>query len=109
MGKFTIPWLSVLGVYSHGQRLAVFESGDQQVDLVIGVDPVVVFWVGKVQGDHALLLQVGFVNTGEASGDDCNATEVARFESSVLTRRAFSIVHITNDNPLDAIFLVLAG
>ena len=95
MRQFTIPFLSIFGVYFHDQRLADFKARDEQVDLVVGIDLVVVFWIGKSKRKHALFLQIGFVDTGEASSNYGDTAEVSRFEGSMLARRAFPIIPIT--------------
>lgn len=40
-----------------------------EVDLVGGLDAVVVGGVLEVEGEHALLLEVGLVDTSERAGD----------------------------------------
>lgn len=81
----------------------------EETHLVIGLDLVVVGGVSEGKRKHTLLLQVGLVDTGERTGDDGKTTEVARLESSVLTRRALTVVPVTNDNPLDTLGLVVTG
>lgn len=46
------------------------------------------------------------MNTGERSDDDGQATEESGFESGVLTRRTFTVVVVTNDNPFDTLFTI---
>jgi len=53
--------LAVLGVDNHGHGLANCELGDLEVNLVIGIEFVVVGGVREGEGKHTLLLQVGFV------------------------------------------------
>ena len=72
-------------------------------------DLVIVGGVGEGQGQHALLLQVGLVDTGEGSGDDGNTTQVTGLQSSVLTGRTLTVVPVTDDNPPDALGLVITG
>lgn len=79
------------------------------VNLVVGGDLVVVGRVGEGQGEHALLLQVGLVDTSEGAGDDGETTEVTGFESSVFTGRALAVVVVTNDDPLDAVVAVVGS
>lgn len=52
--------------------------------LVHGVNLVVVCWVSECKGQQALLLQVGFMDPGEALGDDGPAPEVARLQRRML-------------------------
>jgi hypothetical protein len=81
----------------------------QKVDLVLGLDLVVVGGVAEGQRKHTLLLQVGLVNTSEGAGDDSETTEVTGLESGVLTGRTLSVVPVTDDNPLDTTSLVVTG
>ena len=57
----------------------------QNVNLVAGLDLLIILRVGESQSEHTLLLQVGFVDTGERASDDSETTEETRFESSVFT------------------------
>lgn len=79
------------------------------VDLVVGSDLVVVSGVGEGQSEHALLLQVGLVDTSEGAGDDGETTKVTGFKSSVFTRRALAVVVVSDDNPLDAVVAVVGS
>lgn len=81
----------------------------EETHLVVGLNLVVVGGVSEGKRKHTLLLQVGLVDTGERTGDDGKTTKVAGLESSVLTRRALTVVPVTNDNPLDALGLVVTG
>lgn len=47
------------------------------------------------------------MDTSKAANNDGQTTQVAGFQSSVLTGRTLSIVVVTNDNPLDALVAVL--
>lgn len=100
---------TVLGVDTEGHGLANLELSAQEVDLVLGVDLVVVGRIGEGQRKHTLLLQVGLVDTSEGAGDDGETTEVTGLESGVLTGRALTVVPVTNDNPLDTTSLVVTG
>ena len=51
--------------------------------------------------DIPLLLQVGLVDTGKRSADDSAATQESRFERGVFTRRAFTVVFVTDNDPWD--------
>lgn len=61
MGEFAFPGISVLGMNSHSQWLANGKFGKHEIHFVIGVDFIVVGWVAKGKGQHALLLQIGFM------------------------------------------------
>ena len=92
---------------SHG-----FTNGElsaEKVDLVAGLDLLVVVGVGEGQGKHTLLLEVGLVDTSEGAGDDGKTTEVTGLESGVLTGRALTVVPVTDDDPADALLLVVTG
>ena len=52
-------------MYHHCDWLANLELCAEDVDLIIGVDLVIVLCVREVQWQHALLLQVGLMNTGK--------------------------------------------
>jgi len=77
------------------------------VDLVAGVNPVVIFAVGKSQRHDTLLFQVGLVDTSEALGDNDAAAEVTGLQGGMLTGRALAVVVLGNDEPLDATLLPL--
>ena len=81
----------------------------QNVHLVAGLDLVIVLGVDKCQGKHALLLQVRFVDTSKGADNDRKTTEVTRLEGSMFTRGTFTIVVITNDDPLDAVVAVVGS
>lgn len=60
-----VPGLAVRRVNLHRHRLAHGNVGDMEVDLVVRRDLVVISGILKGQRQHALLLQVGLVNTSE--------------------------------------------
>ena len=64
-----------------------------------GKDLVVVGRVVEGQRQHALLLQVGLVDTGEALDDDGAPAEVTRFQRRVLAGRSFAVVFRTDHHP----------
>jgi hypothetical protein len=97
------------GVDTEGHGLANGELGAEKVDLVAGLDLLVILGVGEGQGKHTLLLQVGLVDTSEGAGDDGKTTEVTGLESGVLTGRALTVVPVTDDDPADALLLVVTG
>ena len=101
--------LAILGVDTEGHGLANGDLGGEQVNLVLGLDLVVVGGVGEGQRQHTLLLQVGLVDTSEGAGDDGQTTQVAGLQSGVLTRATLTVVPVTDDNPLDATGLVVTG
>jgi hypothetical protein len=100
---------AVGGVDAEGHGLADGKLGAEKVDLVAGLDLLVVVRVGEGQGKHTLLLQVGLVDTSEGAGDDGKTTKVTGLESGVLTGRALTVVPVTDDDPADALLLVVTG
>mmetsp|Transcript_24095 Transcript_24095/g.75512 ORF Transcript_24095/g.75512 Transcript_24095/m.75512 type:complete len:373 (-) Transcript_24095:1175-2293(-) len=87
-------------------RHKVREAGDGE--RVAGADLVVVGLVSEGEGEHALLLQVGFVDARERLDDHRAAAEVARLERGVLAGRALAVVLIADHHPRDARGLVRA-
>jgi hypothetical protein len=75
----------------HVSDLGRLKLASNRSYLVIGLNLVVVGGVGEGQGQHALLLEVGLVDTSERTGDDGETTEVAGLESSVLTGRTLTV------------------
>lgn len=100
---------AVGGVDAEGHGLANLELGAEKVDLVVGLDLLVVGGVREGEGKHTLLLQVGLVDTSEGAGDDSETAKVAGLESGVLTGRALTVVPVTDDDPPDALALVVTG
>lgn len=95
---------------NEGQVLARSERFEtKNVDLVGRLELVVVGGIGEGQGKHALLLQVGLVDTGERPDNDGETTEVTWLESCVLTGRTLAVVGVTNDDPLDTLLPVFSG
>jgi hypothetical protein len=101
--------VTVGGVNTEGHGLANLELSAEKVDLVAGLDLLVVLGVGEGKGKHTLLLQVGLVDTSEGAGDDGETAKVTGLESGVLTGRALTVVPVTNDDPADALLLVVTG
>lgn len=101
--------LTVGGLDTESDGLANSKLSAEDVDLVIGVDPVVVGGVGEGERKHTLLLEVGLMDTSERAGDDGETTKVAGLESGVLTRRTLTVVPITDNDPTDALGLVVTG
>lgn len=85
MRELNIKALSVLGVDLEGHWLANSDFRAHKINLVLGLNLVVVFWVDEGQRQHSLLLQVGFVDTGKASGDDSKTAKMSGLKSSVLS------------------------
>ena len=96
-------------VDDQGDGLANSELGSLDVDLVVGADLLVVGGLREGQGKHTLLLQVGLVDTSEGAGDDGKTAKVTGLESGVLTGRALTVVPVTDDDPADALLLVVTG
>lgn len=90
-------------------KLICFEKGQSVANRILGLNLVVVGRFGEGERKHTLLLQVGLVDTGKASGDDSKTTKMAGLESSVLTGATLAVVPVANNNPLDALLLVITG
>jgi hypothetical protein len=101
--------VAVGGVNAEGHGLTNLELCAEKVDLVVGLDLLVVLGVGEGEGKHTLLLQVGLVDTSEGAGDDGETAKVTGLESGVLTGRALTVVPVTDDDPPDALLLVVTG
>lgn len=86
-------------------RSEALEADD--INLVIRADLVVVSRVHERQREHALLLQVGLVNTCEGASDDGKTAKEAGLKRSVLAGGTFTVVVVTNDDPLDAAVTVV--
>lgn len=97
------------GVNTEGHGLANLELCAEKVDLVVGLDLLVVLGIGEGEGKHTLLLEVGLVDTSEGAGDDGKTTKVTGLESGVLTGRALTVVPVTDNDPADALALVVTG
>lgn len=61
-------------------------------ELVRARDEVVVGRVLEPEREHALLLEVGLVDTSKRADEDSAATEETGLKSGVLTRRTLSVV-----------------
>ena len=48
-------------------------------------------------------------NTSEGSSNNSDTSQVTRFQSGVLTGRALAVVPVTDNNPFDAVLLVVTG
>src|SRR5262245_14985468 len=79
-----------------------------ETDPVVLADLVVVRWVLEREGQEALLLQIRLVDPRKAAHDDGGAAQQPRREGRMLTARAFTIVRVADDDPLDALRLVVA-
>jgi hypothetical protein len=100
---------AISGVDNKGDGLANGELSALDVNTVVGANLLVVGGLREGEGKHTLLLQVGLVDTSEGAGDDGKTTKVPGLESSVLTGRTLAVVPVTNDDPLDAVLLVVTG
>ena len=79
------------------------------VEHVLFLDLVVVGSVLEGEGEHALLLEVRFVDAGEALHDHGLHAEEARFHGGVFAARAFTVVFVTDDDGSRALGLVNLG
>lgn len=73
-----------------GNKSQVLSGGEcvqaQDVNLVAGLDLVVVLRVSESESKHTLLLQVRLVDTSKRPGDNGKTTKVAGLKGSVLAR-----------------------
>jgi hypothetical protein len=91
-----------------GQVLARSEGIQaDNVNLVVGLDLVVAGGFNEGESKHTLLLQVGLVDTSEGAGDDSETTKESGLEGGVLTRGTFTVVVVTDNDPLDATVTVV--
>ena len=88
-------------------RSQVLQS--DEADAVVLTDAVVVRQVTERERQQPLLLQVAFVDAGEAADDDRHATKEPRRQSGVFTAAALPVVVITNDDPLQAMGFIVPG
>jgi hypothetical protein len=95
-----------LSVLVSGNQCQVFAFSEfletLNVDVIVTLELVIVGGINESEGEHALLLQVGLVDTGKAADDDGQTTEVSGLKSSMFTAGTLTIVRVTNDDPLDA-------
>ena len=80
-----------------------------QRDAVSVAHPVVVRRVGEHQRQHALLLEIAFVDARERARQDRRAAEIARRHRGVLAARPLAVVLVPDDDPLLPRRLVGAG
>lgn len=96
-----------------GEQRQVLSGGEavksENRHLVRWLDLIVVCGIGKGEGEHALFFQVCFVNARERADDDSEASQESWLESSVLTGRTFTIVMVTDDDPLNSLLAVVGG
>ena len=87
-----------------GTRGELGETDD--VEHVLFLDLVVVGGVLEGEGEHALLLEVRFVDAGEALHDHGLHAEEARFHGSMFAAGAFTVVLVTDNDGARALGLV---
>ena len=97
-------------VDAQGERSAGGEIGESEdAEAVALGDEVVVGGIAEGEGEHALLLEIGFGDASEGTGDDDVAAAEADFHGGVLAARAFAVVFVADGDPADAGVLVGAG
>ena len=89
-------------VDTRGKGLETFNG-----NLVGWLDLVVVGGVDECQCEHSLFLQVGLMDTSERTSDDGQSTKEAGLQSGVFTRGTFTVVVVTDDDPLDTLVTVV--
>src|SRR6266849_5660507 len=78
-------------------------------DAVRLLEEIVVGGLREGQGENALLLEIGLVDTREAPHDDHLASEIARRHRGVLPARALAVVLVADHDPALALGFELAG
>src|SRR5262249_46351642 len=63
----------------------------------------------KRERQQPLLLQVTFVDAGEAADNDRHTTKKPRRQSGVFAAAALAVVVIANDDPLQAMHFIVPG
>ena len=76
---------------------------------VVDLYAVEVGWIVKRQRQHALLLQVGLVDPGEAAHDDRPAARMPRRHRRVFPAAAFAVILIAHRRPANPLLLVVSG
>jgi hypothetical protein len=82
----------------HASQIARDEIGDADGgDRVASGDEGVIGLVGEPEGEDALLLEVGLVDSGKGAGDDEGAAVEAGLEGGVFSGGAFAVVLIESE------------
>lgn len=105
VGQLDIERLAILGVDSQSHGLANGELRQLKINSGIRRNAVVVGGVSEGQRKHALLLQVGLVDSSKAAGDDGQTTQVTGLQSGMLTRAALTVVPVNDANPATHAFV----
>lgn len=101
--KLNLILCSILVLHHEGQIRSRWKAlQPKDVNLVSTFDFIIILGVGKCQCEHSLLLEVCFVDTGEAADNDSKTSKETWFESGVFARGTLAVIVVTNDNPLDA-------
>src|SRR5690606_20987182 len=90
---------SITVVEDESKRLfgsKLFQIND--VDWVIFLNLIVVRFIGKRKGQHALLFRIRLVDTGEGSRENYSCAQVTWLHGGVFAGRTFTIVMITDNN-----------
>src|SRR5690606_13043924 len=66
------------------------------IDNIIFLHFIVVFFVIESKCEHTLFLQVGFMDTSEALYDDCAYTQMSGFHSGMFSGATFAVDFITD-------------
>ena len=78
-------------------------------DAILFLDLVVVGRVHEGQRQHALLLEVGLVDAGQALGEHHANAQIAGFHGGVFAARAFTVVVVADDHGIHIVVLVVAS
>ena len=74
---------------------------------VIFAYAIIIPGVAEGQSDKALLLEIGLVDSREATGDDRRAAQEPGRQRSVLATTTFAVVIVADYDPLQALALVI--
>lgn len=81
----------------------------EDINLIIRAHFIVICGIRKCQGKHTLLLQVGLVDTGKRTNNDRKSTQESRLEGSVLARRTFTVIGVTNNDPFNTMVTIMSS
>ena len=104
-------FLAAVGVLQHCRYRAARREFRQpyQAHPVVVLHPIPVGRVLKGKRQQALLFEVGFVDAGEAAGDDGGGAEHPGRQGSVFPAGTLAVVFIADGDPADALGVVGAG
>jgi hypothetical protein len=95
MSELDLLRLSTLMLKNKRQVLSRCEALQAlNIDMIVGLDLIVIGGVDKRERKHALLLEVGLVDTSEGAGNDSQSTEETWLECGMFAGGALTVVVI---------------